>query len=517
MQDATKQSHRRVMKLPARLIPRVFFAGVALPCFALLMLTMATGCAAYTPAERFPDVQQSITERLGRRIVWDRGGAAGEVVRGEVAALLAQPLTADAAVQVALLNNSGLQATFEDLGVAQADLVQAGLLRNPDLAGFLRFPNGPPRGTNWNIGVDFWPMDAFLVPVRKKLAGAALDAAELRVTGVVLRLAADTRAAYYALQAEQQVLEARRSLAELAQIASDFSRRQYQAGNIDDLNLAQRQATFQQASITLFRAESADRVARERLLRLMGLSGSPSTWSIAPEALPSAAGEPAEEELVRIALASRSDVSAAAKDVQRLEYALSLTRKWWLQSIRVGVETERGSGGGYQTGPHGAFEIPIFDQRQAEVARQEALIRQARRRLIDSEEQAREEVRTALHRMRTAGRIDEYYRMEVVPLRKRTTGMLEKRYQGMLLGVFDLLTAKTEEVNAVSAAALARQDYWTARSDLELALGRRLPPPGPITTRPTTTPAPGERSESPATRPVRSMPDMPGMPKPGAR
>lgn len=483
---------------------------------ALPMLAIASGCAP-NPAERFPDIQRSIAERLGGRVVWDRGGAVGEAVRSEVAALLAQPLTAEAAVQVALLNNNALQATFEDLGVAQADLVQAGLLRNPDLGGFLRFPNGPPNGTNWNIGVDFWPMDAFLVPVRKKLAGAALDVAEQRVTGLVLRLAADTRAAYYAIQAEQQVLEARRSLVDLAQIASDFSLRQYKVGNIDDLKLTEEQASFQQASIALFQVESAHHVARERLRRLIGLSNSPSAWSTTPEAPPPLAGEPAEEELVQIALASRSDVSAGAKDVQRLEYALTLTRQWWLQSIRVGVETERGSGGGYQTGPHGAFEIPIFDQRQAEVARQEALIRQARRRLTDSEGQAREEVRTALYRMRTAGRIDEYYSTQVVPLRKRTTGMMEKRYQGMLLGVFDLLTAKSEEVNAVSAAARARQDYWTARSDLELALGGRVPPSGHIASRPTTNPAPGEAPRSPATRPVQTMPDMPGMSKPGAK
>ena len=175
-----------------------------------------------------------------------------------------------------------------------------------------------------------------------------------------------------------------------------------------------------------------------------------------------------------------------------------------------------GSGGGHQTGPDFSLELPIFDQRQAAYARQEALIRQSRRRLADAEDRVRQEVRTALDRMNAAARVARYYASDVVPLRQQMSGMTEKRYQGMLLGVFDMLAAKADESTAIIAGIRARQDYWNARSDLELALGGRLPP-GVPTPPPTTLPAAGETSKSPATVPAPSMPEMPGMSKPGAK
>ena len=460
-------------------------------------------------------MQRDVAQRLHRRVIWDRGGPEGEAVRASTAALLARPLDAGAAVQVALLNSNSLQATFEDLGVAQADLVQAGLLPNPNFAGFIRWFDISPGDANWNLGLHL-PLQVFLIPLRKKLAGAALDQAVLRVTGEVLKQAADTRAAFYALQADQQVVEARKTVTDLAAVAAEFAQRQYKAGNVEDLALARERAARQQANIELIAAESAARGSRERLRHLMGLSGSNLNWNIEREAPLPPETNLSESALVDAAVSSSPDVAAGRKSVQREQYALELAHQWLLETATVGVETERASGGGYQTGPDFSMELPLFDQRQAAFARQEALIRQSRRRLADTEDRVRQEVRTALDRMNAAARVARYYASDVVPLRQQMSAMTEKRYQGMLLGVFDLLTAKSEEANAISASVRARQDYWNAQSDLELALGGRLPPSGGASTRPTTMPAPGEASEPPVTQPVQSMPDMPGMSKPGA-
>jgi cobalt-zinc-cadmium efflux system outer membrane protein len=483
---------------------------MVLPVFLCIVLAAATGCA-YKPVERFPDIQRSIVERLGSRVVWDRDDSAGAAVRSEVAALLARPLTADAAVQIALLNSNSLQATFEDLGIAQADLVQAGLLRNPSIAGFLRWFNvSPAGGPNWNLGIDFPLLDPFLVPLRKKLAGFAADEAVDRVAGAVLRQAADTRVAFYALQADQQVVESRRVMAELASVAAALAERQYQAGNIDDLAFAGQRAAHQQAKIALIQAESATSVSRERLRRLLGLSNSAASWTTEVQSLPPESAFD-QAELVARAVSTRFDVDTARKDLERQAYALELTRAWWLESVQVGVETERASGGGYQTGPHISLDIPIFDQKQAAMARQEAIIRQSRRRLADIQDQARQEVITALERMNAAARIARYYDSDVVPLRQQMSAMTEKRHQGMLVGVFELLNAKSEETDAVIATVRARQDYWNAQSDLEFALGGRLPPPDHAIPRPATGTAPVQTPKPPATQPVQTMPAMPGM------
>jgi outer membrane protein, heavy metal efflux system len=442
-----------------------------------LLGLLLTGCATVQPDARFPAVQESVLTRLGQRVAWDLGGPEAAAVRAAVDGLLARPLAPDAAVQVALLQSSALQAIFEELGVAQADLVQAGLVRNPSLAGFFRFPSQAPWGLNWNLGMDFWPLDVFLVPLRTRLAGAALDAAELRVSRAAVDLAAQARVAFYALWADEQALAAQQAVADLARVAAELADRQFQAGHIDELRQATERTSAQQATLALWQMESGARVSRERLRRVMGLAASEARWTIATDLPVAGALEADAEALLRQALDARPDLAAARKEIERLEYALRLTRYWWLAPVRVGVETERASGGGFQTGPHFEFELPVFDQRQAEVARQEALIRQARRRLADLEAEIRTEVRSAMDRARTAQRIARHYQDEIVPLRVRVTEMTERRYQSMFLGLFEMLSAKAEEATARIALVRAVRDFWTARSDLELALGTRLPEP----------------------------------------
>ena len=481
----------------------------------LLVLITATGCASVKPDQRFPDVQREVSQRLDRRVIWDRGGPEGEPIRAATIELLSRPLNADAAVQVALFNSNSLQAAFEDLGVAQADLVQAGLLPNPNFAGFIRWFDIAPHGPNWNLGLHL-PLQIFLIPLRKKLAGTALDEAVLRVTGAILKQAAETRAAFYACQGDKQVVDARKTVSVLAEITATFVELQYKAGNVEDLKFAGERVARQQATIALMEAQSTARVSRERLRRLMGLSASTVNWSIEPEAPLPPETSVGESEVVDLAISSSPEVATARKFVQREQYALELAHQWVLETATIGLETERAAGGGYQTGPDFSLELPIFDQRQAAYARQEALIRQSRRRLADAEDRVRQEVRTALDRMNAAARVARYYASDVVPLRQQMSGMTEKRYQGMLLGVFDMLTSKADESTAIIAGIRARQDYWIARSDLELALGGRLPP-GVLARPPTTKPAADDVSKAPATPPPPSMPDMPGMKKPGAK
>lgn len=235
------------MRIPARLL------GLVCPIALLAVM----GCASVSPDKRFPDVQSDVLARANARAVWRQGGPEDRAVDDAIAALLARPLSPEDAVQIALFGNSGLQATFEDLGIAQAEVVTAGQLRNPDIAGFFRFPSSPPSGLNWNIGVDVWLLDAFLVPIRQKLADASEDQTLRLVTQQVLRLAADTRTAYFALQADTAAVQAREELAEVARLALDLSRTQTEAGNADDLTLASEQAAFQQAQLALLQARSA--------------------------------------------------------------------------------------------------------------------------------------------------------------------------------------------------------------------------------------------------------------------
>lgn len=468
---------------------------------ALVLAAGLGGCASVTPDKRFPEVQADALARLGGRVEWRQGTAADELVDQRIAAMLAQPLSAEDAVQIALFNNAGLQATFEDLGIAQAEVVTAGQLRNPDIAGFFRFPSSPPSGLNWNIGIDVWLLDAFLVPVRQRLASASEDQTLRLVTQQVVRLAAETRAAYFALQADSAAVRAQESLAEVARLALDLSRAQGTAGNTDYLRVAADRSASQQAALALLQARSAERASLERLRALMGLTDRPVTWTLVREAPGPTSGEPSEEELLALALSSRLDVTAADAEVQRQEYALELTKKWWLSTVQVGVETEESTDGQNTIGPHFSAELPIFNQRQGEIARQEAVIRQAQRRRTALQGQTRTEVRTALQRVSAAREVVALYQGEILPLRRATLAAVQDRYNSMFVGVFELLTTKSELTTAETGFARALQEYWTARSDLELAIGTRLPEV-PL-------PAPGEPMPEPPPSPAPVSPTNP--------
>ena len=161
------------------------------------LLLLVTGCATFDQRAGFSDVSTVVEARSGKRVVWYRGAELGTQVDQEVRALLHDTLTVDRAVQVALLNNRDLQALYAELGVAQADLVQAGLLRNPVFDGNVRFlvGGGGPAKVDLDVALDF--LEIFYLPLRKRVAAARFEEAKLQVTGAVLDFAATVQAAFY--------------------------------------------------------------------------------------------------------------------------------------------------------------------------------------------------------------------------------------------------------------------------------------------------------------------------------
>jgi outer membrane protein, heavy metal efflux system len=178
------------------------------PLFIVLAAALG-GCASVPREAGFPDVAKLASERTGSRVHWNQGTAEDRAVAAHVRALLGATLTAESAVEIALLNNRRLQATYEELSLAQADLVQAGLLRNPSIHGEIRLPTDGSGGSGIEFGIARSFVDLFQIPLRKRVAGAAFEAAKLRVAGAILDHAAETRAAFFAVEAAEQLREIR--------------------------------------------------------------------------------------------------------------------------------------------------------------------------------------------------------------------------------------------------------------------------------------------------------------------
>ncbi len=446
-------------------------AGVG--CAAALLLV---GCASVPRGAGFADVQQR--------------SDADTHVAGAVQAILQQELTADDAAQVALLNNQSLQATYEELGIAQAELIEAGLLRNPTLSAEVRFPKY--RALPFDIDVSQSFIDLLLLPLRKRATGAAFDATKLRVTQEVLATAANVKAAFYRAQGAEQLVEMRRNIVRATDASYEAAKRLHAAGNITDLMLAKERSLHEQAKIDLAKSERDALDAREELSALMGVWGRDTAWTIAPKLpqLPPAEIDPTH--LESLAVARRTDLGAAKSDVEVLAASLGLTRSTALVSdLSVGGHLARETDGATSAGPTISVPLPIFNQGQPAVAGAQARLRQAQHRYAALAVQVRAELRRARNNLLAARDLAEYYARVIIPLRHQIVQQNQLQYNAMQIGIFELLQSKQAEIDAGREYVEALKDYWVARTELERAVGGRLPATRPAA-QPTTTTAPAQ-------------------------
>ena len=431
-----------------------------------------SGCASVSRDAGIADVGAMTKAALGQPIQFRTGSKEDEQVDARVRSLLQAELTPESAIEVALLNNPGLQATFADLGVAQADLVQAGLLKNPTFGVSVRFPNqsGANIDNDFTIAQDL--LDLFILPLRKRVAAQQLEQAKLRVGEAAIRLAGSVRQAYFNLAAAEQTTEMWSMKLEGQRATAEFSSKLREAGNIRELDLAMEIDSYESTRVSFARAQTAGVLARETFARLLGVWGSQLNFKTArlPELPPT---ELPVEHLEAIAMERRLDLQAARRELEALSYAASLqgsTR--FFPAVQIGASTERESPEGVRvTGPTLSLELPIFDQGQARVARADALVRQSASRLAAMAITARSEVRSARDRLLAERSIVDHYRSQVMPRREKIVKLSQLQYNAMQIGLNVVLQAKQNQVNAYRDYIEAVRDYWVARSELELAIG----------------------------------------------
>src|SRR5262249_11416365 len=243
------------------------------------MLVGLAGCTSVDLRAGFPEVRAVVEERAATRIEWNQRTDLDQEAADRLRALLQRKLTVDDAVQIAMLNNRTLQAMYTDLGLAQADLVQAGLFKNPILDAAVFFPLAGVR-PDFQLSVVIELLDALYVPLRKRVAEALFEQAKLLVTGTVLDFVAQVRTAFYTHQANEQLLELHQTVAQALAASLEVSRRLHDAGNISDLDLARSRAQTEMAKLTLRGAEVAAVQSREQLNVLIGAWGEQTAWEI---------------------------------------------------------------------------------------------------------------------------------------------------------------------------------------------------------------------------------------------
>ena len=439
---------------------------------------LLAGCASFSPDGGFGKVSQLTQERTGQGVALQRSPEDAQIAQNRVAELLQAALTADAAVEVALLNNRGLQAKFGDLGIAESELVRAGRLKNPSLS-FGRMSGG--GGVEIERTVLFDILGLLTMPMAKEVGQQRFEQAQYQAAYDAVSLAADVRRAYFDAVAAQVLAKFYEQVKETADVSNELAKRMLQAGNFNKLAQMREQAFYADATAQLARAQHQAAAQREKLIRLLGLYGEQLNFRL-PQRLPELPKQVLEpQNAEQTAMDKRLDVQMAKRAAEATAKSLHLTNATRMVNVLdVAYKNKSESGAPRANGYEIELELPLFDFGSTRAARAQATYMQAVNRTAEVAVNARSEVREAYSAYRTAYDLAQHYRDEVVPLRKRISEENLLRYNGMLIGVFELLADAREQVAGVTGYVQALRDFWVAETNLQTALTARSPAAGSV-------------------------------------
>ncbi|MBR3189724.1 TolC family protein [Bosea sp. (in: a-proteobacteria)] len=436
------------------------------------------GCAGFSPDGGMAPIQAAAYAEIGKGVVKIADDQIALTAKARVDQLLRKPLTADSAVQVALLSNRGLQASFNELGIAEAQMVAASLPPNP------RFGISKLSG-RLEVEIERQIVGSLLalitLPARAEIAGDRFKTAQLRAVEAVLRLAADARRQYYrAVAANAQVgfyQEAKAS----ADAASELFKRLGESGGVNKIDQAREFAFEAELTVQLAQARQQQRQERERLVRQLGLWGDDLKFRLGN--LPPLPRLQSVKAIEAEALRKRIDIQIARAELDTLAKSLGLANATRFVND-IDLLGRRTYDRSRSINDHGHIEreasrrktleleidIPIYDFGQSKVALAEQTYMQAANKLAEKAVNARSEAREAYTAYRANYDITRQYQNNVLPLRKIILEQSLLQYSGMLNDVTDLITDARNRILSNVAAINARRDFWLAHTDFKHAL-----------------------------------------------
>lgn len=394
---------------------------------------------------------------------------------GQVQRLLAEPLTADRAVAVALLKSPALHIEYARLGLAQADWLEASRLSNPVLSFAVLGSSTPGARNKLDYGITQSFTDLLLLKSRSHAAASQREQAEATAAAAIQAIATAVRQRHVEAAAASQMAQLRALIAEAADASATLAQRYHQAGNLDALALAREQANAEQARLESEQATTDAARARLALHAAMGLTP-PIGWRLDPNLPAPVENETPETDLLMLARQQRLDRAASQRALAALDGVVKLAHTLrWLPFVSVGVSGEREPDGSRLLGPTVAIEIPLFGQSEAGLRRAES-----RRALAAAEATALDvdiarDLAEARERMEAARLALARIQTRLLPAREAVVARALEHQNYMLLSQFELLAAKQQEYDGIAAALTALRDYWLARADLHRAVGGALP------------------------------------------
>jgi outer membrane protein TolC len=450
---------------------RASLSGVPVAPRALLaaLLLLLAGCASTVVNENLAETSAFATREVGTEVQLQSTSDARAAAASEARDLLAEPLTADGAVRLALVYSPTFQRMLADSAAASAAATQSARLPNPILS-YSRLAAGDVSEIERALTVSL--LDFVLLPQRRHLADLQQVQHRLRSAGDVIAVATEARQAWIDAVAARQSLEYSEQARRSAEAGAELARRMKAVGNFSRIEAAREQAFYADTTAEVARARlEADRT-RETLIRLLGLPGDLAAMLQLPQRLPDLPAAPEEKSVLdRRAFDERLDVALARAELDFTARALGLTRVTsTVNAFELGAASTSNTGEATLEGYEFEVRLPLFDFGDARRANAEAVYLAALNRAAVVLSEAQSHLRESYFAYRTTYDLARHYRDEVVPLRKTISEENLLLYNGMLIGVFELLADARDQVSSVRQAIAAQRDFWLADANLRSTL-----------------------------------------------
>lgn len=433
---------------------------------------MVSGCKALSPDGGMALVGAISVAELGTEAQAIRTPHEEERARELVRQRLARPLSAKSAVEIALLNNRGLQAAYNELGIAEAIMVEASRPPIPTLS-IERIASAAELEIERRVVANVLAL--ITLPKRAKIAADRFRQAQLQAAEATLRVAGEARRAFYQAVASRQIAAALADAQTAAGTANELVRRLGRTGAVSKLDQARQQVFYAEVTTQLASARQQAASDRERLVRALGLWGRDLEFRL-PDALPPLPKQPRALPLVeREALLRRVDLQVAMLEVEALAKSYGATKKTRLLEVLevAGIAQKARDEMGEWSRAEGfelEIQVPLFDLGKTRLRQAEQTYLQAVNRLAEKAVNVRSEARQAYHAYRSAYDIALHYEREILPLRQIIADETLLQYNAMMIDVLELLAEARQRAADAVAAVEAKREFWLAAADLDAAI-----------------------------------------------
>ena len=435
---------------------------------------------ASDPRAGFTFVTDGASRATGARAAWAQ--TAAEVAASETRAkalVSGRTIGGETAVQVALMNNRGLQAAYAELGLSAADLWEVAQGYRPTLELGVGGIGDGGLVRSFEALVTGAILDLATRKPRTALAETQFRQAQMQALAETVALAAETRRAYIDAVAafEQSALIGRAQ--NTAEAASELAAELGRTGAMNRADQAREHVFTAELAAERTEARLEAQLAKEKLTRLMGLYGSGITYYV-PDRLPALpARTPGLRDAERLALQHRTDLAIGRLELESIAQTYRLetgNRRLEAVTVAAGVEVER-EDGATEAAPviEASFEIPLYDAGPLTSRRGALEYSRAAHALAQDAINARSEARSAHAAVTGTYNIARHWRDEVLPLRRTIDAEALKSYNGMLSSTFELIAEAREGLEAQLSAAEAVAAYWRAESDLKTVIWAPVP------------------------------------------